>query len=173
MVINAGPLGAIANSDIAHAFKGLQGGVHPILGRCAINRWLIHNRATTPMGCLFDQQNARACAPCRECCGQTRDATTNDHDVNVNVEMLIRIVVTCFGSFAQTSGLANDRLIHVFPERTWVDEHFVVKASWQEARQVLVHRAHVKFQRRPVVLGRRGQTIVKLGRGDPLVGLKV
>ena len=50
-----------------------------------------------------------------------------------------------------------------------MDEHLVVEAGGQEARQLVVHRQNVEFQARPVVLRRGGQPVKQFRRGGALV----
>ena len=88
--------------------------------------------------------------------------------------MLITVRVTGLvpRRFAKPGGLADERLIDVFPERPGVDEHLVVKPGRQEPRQHVVDHADIVFQRWEVVLGGGVQPVEDLGCGGALVRLE-
>ena len=87
--------------------------------------------------------------------------------------MFVAIGVFFFRRFAQTGGMADDRFIHVLPERARMDEHLVIKTGRQEPRQVFVDRAYVELKAGPMVLARGLQTVEQFGRGGALVGFKL
>ena len=66
--------------------------------------------------------------------------------------MLVCIAIAHFGRFAQTGRTANKGLIHMFPKRAGMNEHFIIEPGRQETRQFVIDRANVKFQTGPMVL---------------------
>ena len=69
----------------------------------------------------------------------------NEWNIAEAVEMLVCIDIARLWRAAQTSGMADDRLIHMFPQRARMDEHFVVETSRHEAREVGVDHTHIKL----------------------------
>ena len=174
VVINARGHGAQAQGDVLHRFEFCDGGVDPVGDGLAVNFAPVYGSAATPGRGLFDQQNLLAGLGSHFSGLQTCHAASDDGNVREVIEMLIGVGVFGFRvrGFAETGGLAHERFIDVFPEGARVHEHFVVKASGQEAGEQRVDRADVKFQRRPVVLACGVEAAEQLGRGGPLVGFE-
>ena len=99
--------------------------------------------------------------------------TAADHGhVAEEIEMLVAVGVAGVGGATQTGGTADEGLVDMLPEGARVDEHLVVKARRQEAREMRIDRADVELEAGPVVLRGAGETVEKLGRGDALVGFQ-
>src|SRR3954453_16030778 len=72
---------------------------------------------------------------------------------------------------AKAGGAADQRLVQGFPEFRRPHEGLVVEARDQKWRKHIADRAEIAAQRRPVVLARRDEPIIKLRRGRARVRL--
>ena len=120
---------------------------------------------------LFDQQNlGTGFSGCQGRLDTCNAAADNDNIVE-RIEMFIAVRIARLGvrCFAQASGMPDERFIHMLPQRARMNEHLVIKARRQEARQRVVDFADVELKAGPVVLGRRRQTVKQFGRRRALV----
>ena len=172
VVVNARPHHAAAQRHVVHGLKRRHGFVHEVIHRLACDLATVHRGTSTPMCGLFDQHHTRARV--RRSLGrlQTGDAATNHQHITERVEMFISVRVRFFGRSPQTGGLANERLVDVFPQRARVHESLVIETRRHEPRHLAVDRAHVELKAGPVVLAFGGQTVEQFGRGDALVWLE-
>ena len=173
VVINPCPHHAGADGDVVHGLQLGQQLGNVVRDRRAIDFTTINRRTATPMRGLFHQQNLCTGLACLQSRLQTRNTTTNHHHVHIGVEVFIGVHVTVFRHFAEARRLAHDGFKQVLPGKGREHEGLIVEARREEARHVVVDRAHVELQRRPVVLRRAGQTIKQLGRGGTLVRLEL
>ena len=173
VVIDPCPHHAGAQGHVFHTLERGEGFIHELIHRLAIDLAAIHGRAAAPMGGLFHDQHVGTGFGRGFRRLKAGDAAADDGDVDKGIEMLVGVVVTAPGCFAETCRLADEGLVDVFPERAGMHEHLVVEARRQEAREELgVDLAHVEFEARPVVLAFDGEAVEELGRGGALVGLE-
>ncbi len=115
VVIDPCPHGARAQLDIFHLRKFFKNFLHELIHSLAIDSATIDRRAPAKVVGLFQQQHTRAAAACGPRGLQPRDPAADDQNVTVGVEMLVCILVPRLGCLAQTGGMADDRLINMFP----------------------------------------------------------
>ena len=170
MVIDPCPHAAQAQGDIGHVAQFGDGGGDPVLGRLAVNLAAIDRRTAAPMCGLFHQEHLGPSLCRREGGLQARHAAADHGHVAEEIEMLVPVGIAGVGRLAQARRLADEGFVDMLPERARVDEHLVVEARGQEAREMGVDRADVIIKAGPVVLAGAAQTVEKLGRGHALVG---
>ncbi len=174
VVINARSHHTAAQGDVLHRLKLGHRGVDPVSHWLAVNSAAVNRRTTTPMCGLLHQQNLFARRR-RSFCGlQTGNPATDNNNIGKEIEVFVGVGVFQFfvRRFTQTGRLTHEGFVDVLPEAARMNEHLVIEARRQEAREVGVDCAHVEFQRRPVVLRGDFETIKQLGRGGALVGFE-
>ena len=172
VVIDARRHAAQAQRDIRHFFKGLNGILHPFIGRFSVDHIAIHWRAATPMGGLLHQDHAVTRLPGQQRRLQTCNTAAHDQQIAESIGLLIVIRVLTNRGFAEASRFTDDRFEHMFPCKARVDEGLVIEARRQETRSIVIHNANIEFQAGKVVLACAGQPIEQLGRGGALVRFK-
>ena len=172
MVVDTCAHAAQTHRHVFHGFKLLHGRAHPSVGWHTVDHDPVHRRAPAPMGGLFHQQHPCPGATCSQRRLQPGNPAADDQQITEDIEMLVAIPVAFLGRFAQTGGLADERLKEVFPRVARGHERLVVKARGQEPADQPVQRTHIRLKARPVVLAFRLQPCKQLRRGGALVGLK-
>ena len=98
-------------------------------------------------------------------------ACADDQHVAMGEGLLVMVGVRFRRRAAEPGALSDDRLIDAFPELRRPHEGLVVEAGAEERAHQPVDRLHVEFQRRPAVLARGVEPVVKLDHGRARIGL--
>ena len=86
--------------------------------------------------------------------------------------MFVTVPVTFLGRLSKACGLADERLKQVFPSVPRRHECLVVEAGRQKTGHISVQGTDIGFQRGPMVLAARFETLIELGCGSPLIWLE-
>ncbi len=172
VVVDARPHRAGAQADVVHPEERPDLLLDPGLGRNPADHRAVHRRPAAPVRRLLDEEDGAARLAGRARGGEPRDSPADHKDIDVDVEVFVGVGVARLGRSPEPCRLANEGLVDVLPEAPRMDEHLVVEARGQEPREKAVHRAHVPFEARPVVLAPGGKSFEKLGDRGALVGLE-
>ncbi len=172
VVIHPCPHATGAQGYIRHCFQFGDSLFNKLIHRHIFDLPAINRRAPAQMRGLFQQHHLGA--------GQRRrlgrlkpcNPAADHQNIGEGVEMFVGVHIAVFRGLAQTGRLANERFVHVFPERTGIHEHLVIKAGGQKPRQVRVDRTDIEFKAGPVVLAGGFQPVKQFCRGHALVGFE-
>ncbi len=120
---------------------------------------------------LVGQDDARAGAAGGEGGHQARRPAADHQHVAERACVFVAIRVFGLGGAAQAGGAADGRLVDLLPEPRRPHESLVVEAGREKRREQAVDRQDIEAERRPAVLARGVETVVKLDRRGARVGL--
>ena len=86
--------------------------------------------------------------------------------------MLIGVYIAFLGRFAQTRGVADDRLVDMFPEAARIHEHLVIETRGQKPAKTRIDGPHIELEAGPVVLACGLKTVKEFRGCHPLVRFK-
>ena len=102
--------------------------------------------------------------------GEAGGAGADDQHVAMGEGAVIAVRVGLAGRGSEAGGASDDRLVHSLPgpvrtEPVGPHEGLVIEAGADQRREDVVDRADVEAERRPAVLARRDEAVVKLDFG--------
>ena len=133
VIEHASALTAQPHIDVGHGVQLCQRRIHPVLRTDAFNAGPVHNSPATPARGLFHQQHPRTRTARRQRRSQTRNSAPNNKDIHSDVKVLVGVIVAGFRRTAKAGRGANDRLVHMFPERLRLHEGLVIETCGQKA----------------------------------------
>ena len=157
-----------------HVVEGRELGEHrarPLQCWLAVNGEPLRQEPAAERKILLGENDPRAGAARgqrrHEACG----ASADDEHVAMGEGLLVMVWVRLRRRAAEPGAPADDRLVHTLPELRRPHEGLVVEARAEERAHQPVDRLHIEFQRRPAVLARGVEAIVKLDHGGARIGL--
>mgnify|MGYP001225621626 CR=1 FL=1 len=121
------------------------------------------------LGLLVGQDDACAGPARRKGGGESRRPRADHQQVAMRPALLVARRVRLVAGPAEARRPADQRLVELLPEFRRPHEGLVVEAGAQERREQPVCRAEIEFERRPAVLARRVQPVMKLHDGGARV----
>ena len=173
VIIDPRPHGACADFDVVHGLKAGDEACDEGFSRLVPDFAAVNRRAPTRMGGLLQQQHFCAGFPGTQGRLQSGNTAADHKHIAKGVEVFVSVHIAVFGGRTKACGLADKRLVDVFPQRSGMDEHFVIETRRHEPAEFGVHRADVEFQAGPVVLAFGFQPVKQFRCRHPLIGFKL
>ena len=145
--------------------KPCDGRLDPVRRQFAINpRGRLRQQRAAELGLLVAEDDAGAALGRHQRRGKAGRSGADDEHVAVGEAAGITVGIAGLRRFAETGGVANDRLVNpvpgpVRPEPARAHEGLVVEAGREQRREQVVDGADIERERRPAVLADRRQTL--------------
>ena len=142
----------------------------PLHGRLAVNGEPLRQEPAAKHKILLGENDARASAAGGQRRHEAGGASADDEHVAMREGLLVMVWVRFRRGAAEPCAPSDDRLVDALPELRRPHEGLVVEARAEERAHQPVDRLHVEFERRPAVLARGVEPVVKLDHGRARIG---